>query len=164
MKAKQKLTTLYGCWLGRQGRQSKRWGDNIKEWTGLEFAKSQGAVENSEKWRKLVVKLSVVPQQPSWLRDWWWWWWWLEKTESVLSSVLKRSQTHTWSLHWITTWYYYQHSLPMTKLWPLFFLLICTKVVCSAAGEKWVKPTACVCLYTVEPLMKDHLHHALLLW
>ena len=25
-------------------------------------------VENSGKWRKLVVKLSVVPQQPSWLR------------------------------------------------------------------------------------------------
>ena len=24
-----------------QGRQKKRWEDNIKEWTGLEFAKSQ---------------------------------------------------------------------------------------------------------------------------
>ena len=33
----------------RQGRQRKRWGDNIKEWTGLEFAKSQRAVENWEK-------------------------------------------------------------------------------------------------------------------
>ena len=30
--------------------------DNIREWTGLEFAKSQRAVENREKWRKLVVK------------------------------------------------------------------------------------------------------------
>ena len=28
------------------------------------------------KWRKLVVKSSVVPQRPSQLRDWWWWWWW----------------------------------------------------------------------------------------
>ena len=33
----------------RQGRQKKRWGDNIREWTGLEFAKSQGAVENRKK-------------------------------------------------------------------------------------------------------------------
>ena len=56
--------------LGRkQGRQRKRWEDNIKEWTGLEFAKSQRAVENKEKWRKLVVKSSVVPRRPSRLRD-----------------------------------------------------------------------------------------------
>ena len=27
------------------------------------------AVKNREKWRKLVVKSSVVPQRPSWLRD-----------------------------------------------------------------------------------------------
>ena len=52
----------------RQGRQRKRWEDNIREWTGLEFGKSQGAVENREKWRKLVAKSSVVPQRPSWLR------------------------------------------------------------------------------------------------
>ena len=49
----------------RQGRQRKRWEDNIKEWTGLEFLKSQKAVENREKWRKLVAKSSVVPQRPS---------------------------------------------------------------------------------------------------
>ena len=53
----------------RQGGQRKRWEDKIREWTGLEFAKSQRAVENREKWRKLVVKSSVVPQRPSWLRD-----------------------------------------------------------------------------------------------
>ena len=44
-----------------QGRQRKRWEDSIREWTGLEFAKSQRAVENREIWRKLVVKSSVVP-------------------------------------------------------------------------------------------------------
>ena len=44
----------------RQGRQKKRWEDNIREWAGLEFAKSQRAVENREKWRKLVVESSVV--------------------------------------------------------------------------------------------------------
>ena len=53
----------------RQGRQRKRWEDNIREWTGLEFAKSQSAVENREKWRKLVAKSSVVPQEPTRLRD-----------------------------------------------------------------------------------------------
>ena len=35
------------------------WEDNIREWTGLEFAKSQRAVRNREKWRKLAVKSSV---------------------------------------------------------------------------------------------------------
>ena len=33
----------------RQGRQRKRWEDNIREWAGLEFAKSQRVVENGEK-------------------------------------------------------------------------------------------------------------------
>ena len=45
----------------RQGKQRKRWEDNITEWAGLEFGKSQRAVENREKWRKLVAKSSVVP-------------------------------------------------------------------------------------------------------
>ena len=53
----------------KQGRQRKRWEDNVKEWTGLEFAKSQRAVENRGKWRTLVAKSSVVPQRPSRLRD-----------------------------------------------------------------------------------------------
>ena len=33
----------------RRGRQRKRWEDNIGEWTGLEFAKYQRAVENRNK-------------------------------------------------------------------------------------------------------------------
>ena len=53
----------------RQSRRRKRWEDNIREWTGLEFAKSLRAVENRQKWRKLVAKSSVVPQRPSRLRD-----------------------------------------------------------------------------------------------
>ena len=48
----------------RQGRQRKRWEDNIREWTGLEFAKSQRVVENREKFKKVVVKSSVVSQRP----------------------------------------------------------------------------------------------------
>ena len=64
-------TILQGTVKGgrRQGRERKRWEDNIREWTGLEFGKFQRAVENREKWRKLVVKSSVVPQRLSWLRD-----------------------------------------------------------------------------------------------
>ena len=61
-------TILQGTVKGgrRQGRQRKRWEDNIREWTGLEFGKFQRAVGNREKWRKLVAKSSVVPQRPSW--------------------------------------------------------------------------------------------------
>ena len=64
-------TILQGTVKGgrRQGKQRKRLDDNIREWTGLEFVKSQRAVEKREKWRKLFVKSSVVPPQPSRLRD-----------------------------------------------------------------------------------------------
>ena len=59
-------TILQGTVKGerRQGRQKKRWEDNVMERTGLDFAKSKRAVENRGKWRKLVVKSSVVPNEP----------------------------------------------------------------------------------------------------
>ena len=64
-------TILQGTVKGgsRQGNQRKRCEDNVREWTGLEFAKSRTAVENRKKWRKLVLKSSVVSQRPSRLRD-----------------------------------------------------------------------------------------------
>ena len=64
-------TILQGTVKGgrRQSRQRHTWEDNIREWTGLEFGNSQRAVENREKWRKLVAKSSVVHQRPSRLRD-----------------------------------------------------------------------------------------------
>ena len=64
-------TILQGTVKGgrRQGRQRKKWEDNIREWTGLEFAKSQRAVENREKWRKLIAKSFVVLQRSSRLRE-----------------------------------------------------------------------------------------------
>ena len=64
-------TILQGTVKGgrRQGRQRKRWEDNMREWTGLEFGKSQRAVENKGKWRKLVVKSSVVAKRPLRLKD-----------------------------------------------------------------------------------------------
>ena len=59
-------TILQGTVEGgrRQGRQRKRWEDNSGNCQTLEFAKSQRAVENWEKWRKLAVKSSVVSQRP----------------------------------------------------------------------------------------------------
>ena len=68
-------TILQGTVKGgrRQGRQRKRWEGNIRGWTGLEFAKSQRAVENRGKWKRLVVKSSVVSQQPPLSSDSWRW-------------------------------------------------------------------------------------------
>ena len=54
----------------KKTRQTGRGGKATSgQWTGLEFGKSQRAVGNREKWRKLVAKSSVVPQRPSLLRD-----------------------------------------------------------------------------------------------
>ena len=55
-------TILQGTVKGgrTQGRQRKRWEDNIREYTGLEFAKSQTAVENRQKWGKLVVNTEII--------------------------------------------------------------------------------------------------------
>ena len=59
-------TILQGTVKGgrRQGRQRKRWEDNIMEWTGLEFAKSQRAVKNRGKWKKLVANHLWCPSDP----------------------------------------------------------------------------------------------------
>ena len=52
-------TILQGTVKGgrRQGGQRKRWEDNTREWTGLEFGKSQRAVENREKMEKTGCKI-----------------------------------------------------------------------------------------------------------
>ena len=49
----------------RYSGRHKRWEDNIKEWTGLEFSNShsQRAVENRKRYREMVAKSSVVPQR-----------------------------------------------------------------------------------------------------
>ena len=49
--------------MGKKTRQTEEEvGNNIREWTGLEFCRSQRAVEKREKWRKLVANSSVAPQ------------------------------------------------------------------------------------------------------
>ena len=35
---------------GKRGRQTKTWEDNIKEWTGMDFANSTRAAENRTRW------------------------------------------------------------------------------------------------------------------
>ena len=50
------------------GRQRKRWEDNFKEWTGLEWNIILRKAENREEWRKLVVKSTVAPQRSARLR------------------------------------------------------------------------------------------------
>ena len=50
---------------GNRGRQKKRWIDDIKEWTGMDFASSTRAAENRTRWKGIVANSSVVPRQPS---------------------------------------------------------------------------------------------------
>ena len=52
-------TILQGTVKGgrRQDGQRKRWEDNIREWTGLEFAKSQRAVENRENMEEIGCEI-----------------------------------------------------------------------------------------------------------
>ena len=46
-----------------KGRQKKRREDDIKEWTGMDFASSAWTAENRTRWKGIVVKSSVVPQR-----------------------------------------------------------------------------------------------------
>ena len=64
-------TILQGTVQGgrRRGRQRKRWEDNIKEWTGLEWNILPRKAENREEWRKLAVNSIVVPQRSARLRN-----------------------------------------------------------------------------------------------
>ena len=67
----QAKTILQGTFQGgrRRGRQRKRWEDNIKEWTDLEWNILLRKAKNRKKWRKLVVKSTVVAQWSARLRD-----------------------------------------------------------------------------------------------
>ena len=52
-------TTLQGT--GKGGKKTRQTEEEVgrqhREWTGLEFTKSQRAVENRGKWRKLIAKI-----------------------------------------------------------------------------------------------------------
>ena len=59
-------TILQGTVKGgrRQSRQRKRWENNIREWTGLEFSKSQRAVENRENGENWLLNHLWCPNDP----------------------------------------------------------------------------------------------------
>ena len=49
----------------KRGRQKKRWDDNIREKTGLDFNASQRAAEDRQRWKMIVALMStVVPLRP----------------------------------------------------------------------------------------------------
>ena len=48
----------------RKGWQRNRWEDNIREWTGLEFGKSQRAVENRENGENWLKSHLWCPNDP----------------------------------------------------------------------------------------------------
>ena len=48
----------------RQGRKRKRWEDNIREWTGLEFGKSKRAVKNRENGENWLQNHLWCPNDP----------------------------------------------------------------------------------------------------
>ena len=56
---------LCACTERDRGRQKKRWEDNIKEWTGMDFASSTRVAENRSRWKGIVANSSVVPRRPA---------------------------------------------------------------------------------------------------
>ena len=47
----------------RKHRQRKRREDNIKEWTGMNFASSARAAEDRTGWKGIVAKSYMVPHK-----------------------------------------------------------------------------------------------------
>ena len=61
-------TILHGTVKGnrkKRGRQKKRREDNIRKWTGMDFASSTRAAENMTRWKGIVSNSSVVRRRPS---------------------------------------------------------------------------------------------------
>ena len=49
----------------KEAYRKKRWEDNTKEWTGMDFASSTRAAENRIRWKGIVANSYVVPRRPS---------------------------------------------------------------------------------------------------
>ena len=76
MKAKMVWPCLKVFWFskdnatGHSERKKKKRqteeevGDNIKEWTGMDFASSTRPAANRSRWKGIVANLSVVPRRP----------------------------------------------------------------------------------------------------
>ena len=56
-------TILQGTVKGKRKRgRQKMWEDNIKKWTGMDFASSARAAENRTRWKEIIANSSVVPR------------------------------------------------------------------------------------------------------
>ena len=44
----------------RKGRQKKRWGDKMSEWTSIKLGETLRKSENGEEWRKVVTRSSLL--------------------------------------------------------------------------------------------------------
>ena len=130
----------------RQGRQGKRWADNIREWTGLELSRCQGAVENREKWSKLVVKSSVVPWRPSRLRNrWCWWWWW----------GMIHTHTHAWCISLFAR--------KFTICFPFVTKHLCPQITNKVASTlKILHFISCEKLFALQSRLKYYMHNNIL--
>ena len=53
----------------RSTKEKKRWEDNIKEWTRMEFGDSRRVAEDGQWWKGIVATSSVSPRRPPRLRD-----------------------------------------------------------------------------------------------
>ena len=76
-------------WKGEEDKADKGRGGKTTSGTGQAWSSASPRGQwRTGKQRKLIAKLSVVPQRPSRLRDWWWWWWWyyVMLTNSTLAS------------------------------------------------------------------------------
>ena len=49
----------------KKRQTEKSWGDNIKEWTGIDFASSTRTAENRTRWKGIVANSYVMPRRPS---------------------------------------------------------------------------------------------------
>ena len=69
MKTKVVWSCLKVFWFSKDNStghsewKKKRWEDNIKEWTGIDFASSARAADDRTSWKGIVVKSSMVPKR-----------------------------------------------------------------------------------------------------
>ena len=110
----------------KRGRQRKKWEDNIREWTDLEFSKSQRAEENKGKWRKLVVKSSVLLQRPLRLRDRWQWWWSTLKKASGIKDISETEKKNIFQTGDIDVHFYLTSIFPLSLLYSSFAFILQT--------------------------------------
>ena len=87
----------------RQGRQKKkRCEDSTRQWTGLEFAKSQRAVEDGENGGNWLWSKLWWPNDPPRLRDRWRWRWYNSATSCIVVPDCATSKLH-FTVKWVGT-------------------------------------------------------------